>query len=328
MIKRILKYFGFLVGGLLVLFLLLIAVAFLTADHSPVGHWKSDEGMRLFDTAYNAAMALLPEPANTYDVSTDFGTVRVYAWVPENAVGTTPVILAPGRSSGVPMWYKNLPEIAKTRHVYAFDSLGDSGQSVQTAEIKDMADQVAWMDQMFNELSIQRAHLVGHSFGGLMMASYASVHPERVASLALIEPAFTFASLPPETMLYAMLSTLPLPEKWTEHFMNKISGTDAGEVAADDPVAEMIYAGTKYFSAKIPAPEQITPEQMRSWPMPVFGAIAENSPIHDPQAALRAAEENIQNITVRIWPQATHALPMEFPEEINRELLTFFREND
>ena len=78
-------------------------------------------------------MSLLPAPTATYDVATDFGTVRGYEWSSPPVTETVPVVLVPGRASGVPMWSANLPGFAEDHRVIAFDALGDAGLSVQSA---------------------------------------------------------------------------------------------------------------------------------------------------------------------------------------------------
>ena len=75
-------------------------------------------------------MAGLPEPTETHDIETSFGTVRAYAWIDEQHPGATPVVLLPGRSAAAPMWGDNLPHYIEHRTVYAFDTLGDTGMSV------------------------------------------------------------------------------------------------------------------------------------------------------------------------------------------------------
>jgi hypothetical protein len=45
--------------------------------------------------------------------------------------------------------------------------------------------------------------------------------------------------------------------------------------------------------------------------------------LDDSAAATRVARDNVRDLRIRNWPEATHSLPMEFPERLNRELLGF-----
>ena len=156
--------------------------------------------------AYDQAMALLPGPTAQYDIHTDFGVVRAYEWSTDKIAQTTPVMLLPGRSSGVPMWSVNLAGFAAGHRVIAFDALGDAGMSVQSSPLTSMADQAEWIDQVLRVLAPDGVHLVGHSFGGATATAYARLHPERVRSLALLEPVFTFGHPPTQLMAWAMVA--------------------------------------------------------------------------------------------------------------------------
>jgi pimeloyl-ACP methyl ester carboxylesterase len=66
--------------------------------------------------------------------------------------------------------------------------MGDAGRSEPAAPITCAADMAAWLDETLQGLRIERAHLVGHSLGGFVALSTAAYRPDRVASLALLDP--------------------------------------------------------------------------------------------------------------------------------------------
>src|ERR671911_898830 len=185
------------------------ALEYATYDPSPVGHFRSEEGRNEYAASYAAAMGQLPEPTRTMDLDTDFGTVRVYEFSSARTRGSTPIVLLPGRTSGVPMWEANLPDFAEERTVYALDALGDAGMSVQTRRIGDAADQAAWLDQALARLGEPKVHLVGHSFGGWLAANYAARYPERVATLSLLEPVFVFGGLRWQVYVKSIPASVP-----------------------------------------------------------------------------------------------------------------------
>ncbi|XP_003744152.1 1-acylglycerol-3-phosphate O-acyltransferase ABHD5 [Galendromus occidentalis] len=102
-----------------------------------------------------------------------------------------PLVLLHGLGCGAPMWILNLPELSKTRDVYAIDLLG-FGRSSRPDLSAD-----AWLAEMQMVFSIEewRRHiglerfvLTGHSLGGFLASSYAIKHPTRVAHLILEDP--------------------------------------------------------------------------------------------------------------------------------------------
>lgn len=290
-----------------------------------VGHFRTMDGRQDYETAYTTAMAGLPEPTETYDVETSFGTVRAYAWIDERNPDATPVVLLPGRASAVPMWGDNLPDFVEHRTVYAFDTLGDTGMSVQTVPMTGMADAARWVDEAMAGLEIDRAHLVGHSQGGGLAAAVAVRHPERLASLTLLEPIMTVGMLPLSMILASVPLSLPfVPESWREAAMNQIGGVDAEEVDPDDPLARLISVGSRDFnSSSMPSPGVLSDDELRGLPMPVYVAIASDSSLAGGEAGAEKAEL-IPDVQVKIWPDTTHSLPMQVAPALDAELETFW----
>lgn len=192
-----------------------------------VGHFQSVTGRNAYATAYRDAMTLMPSPTKQHGIQTDYGTVRVYEWSTPATADTTPIVLLPGRSSGVPMWATNLPSFVETHRVVAFDVLGDAGMSTQSAPLISMADQAEWIDQVMDAVAPMGAHFVGHSFGGASATAYACPHPERVASLALLEPVFTFAYPPASMMAWGVVASIPgIPDSIRNQALNRIGGAE------------------------------------------------------------------------------------------------------
>lgn len=287
---------------------------------SQLGHFRNVAGERSYRQSYEIAMKTLPIPTHTFDLQTDYGTVRVYEFGGQPRK-TTPIVLLPGRSSGVPMWGKNLSELAAKRTVYALDAIGDAGLSVQSRMLKDASDQARWLEQVFQQLELKRLHLVGHSFGGWLAANYAIYYPARVATLSVLDPVFVFQGLRWQVYLQATLAILPfLPRSLRDKMLSGIGG--GAPIDRNDPIARMVADASRFFDTRVPQPTRITEDQLRSLAMPVYAAIGGRSAMHDPVAA-EATAKKMRNSQVKIWPTGTHSLPMEFAAEIDRELLHF-----
>lgn len=288
-----------------------------------LGHFRSSSDEQTYKRAYQTAMDTLPQPTRTLNIPTSFGTVRVYEFKNKAAqADDTPIVLLPGRSSGVPMWGLNLPGLFAAKTVYALDALGDAGLSVQARKLASPADQADWIEQVFAKLNLSKIHLIGHSFGGWLATNYAVHFPKRLVSLGLFEPVFVFQGLRWQVYLQATLAILPfLPQQLRDNMLSKIGG--GAKVDRNHPIAALVASATSSFITKVPQPTQITTAQLSALDMPVFVAIGGNSAMHNPDAVRQAAQTTLNHPTIKLWPNGTHSLPMEFTDEINAELLRF-----
>lgn len=297
-----------------------------------VGHFRTVQGRQEYIGYYQQAMGAMPAPSSVQDVSTDFGTVRVYIWgAGKDAADLDPypVVLLPGRSSGVPMWSANVPLLMRSRQVIAFDALGDAGLSVQSAPLTSMKDQAAWIDQVVSAVAPRGAHLVGHSFGGATATAYARYHPRRVRSLTLLEPVFTFAYPPAGKLGWLMVASVPgLPESLRNKALGRIGGED---FSGSDPLALMIRAGSEHFDADLPTPSPLTKEEAGSLTMPVYVAIAGRDSLAGgggERRAVERAEELLPGAQVQTWKDATHSLPMQKAGPLVDELESFWHQTE
>lgn len=327
-VAKVFIWAGAILGGiLLLLFIVFTILAFTMGDGEQIGKWRSEEGKREYEAAYSAAMQQMPPYEKEFNIETEFGTVRAYRWDTDKTRDKTPIVLLPGRTSGVPMWSENLDGLIAERPVYAMDALGDSGMSTQTKPITSDEDQAKWIEQTLAGLELDNVHILGHSFGGWTAANYASHYPDRLASLSLLEPVRVFTDMNLSVYISSIPASLPfLPQSWRNHFLEQVSGE--GELDTSDPMARMIAAATDHYGSALPLPGLITPDQMQAWNMPVYVAMGADSFMHDSAKAVEVAEENIKNLEIRNWPGGTHSLPMEESQRINAELLTFMQKVD
>ncbi len=298
----------------------------LFSDEQSVGYFTDAEGRKLYLEAYDKVMAVMAAPTATYDIDTSWGTVRVYEWLNEENASVPPVVLLPGHSSGAPMWQANISGFTQKHTVYAIDALGDAGKSTQSVALKGMGDVTGWISETLAGLGIERAHIVGHSFGGGYASNFALNHPEQIQTLTLLEPAFALNIPPFSTLFWASIGSMNfLPESWRNYGLAKISGEDASEIASDDPLARMITAAAAYYSPSLPTPKALTTGDLKKLDMPVYVALAENSPITGEKAAENA--NIIPKATVKVWANTTHSLPMEIADELAIALNAFWADN-
>jgi len=100
-----------------------------------------------------------------------------------------PLIFIHGSGPGVSAyanWRLVLPKVAEVAHCYAPDMLG-FGYSDKPADIR--YNMALWTDQLvafMDALKIEKADLVGNSFGGGLAIAMAVKHPDRVRKMVLM----------------------------------------------------------------------------------------------------------------------------------------------
>jgi len=99
-----------------------------------------------------------------------------------------PVVLVHGFGGDKNSWLFVQQPLSETHLVYALDlpGHGQSGKDVGDGSLDTLAAVVLGL---LDEVGAGRAHLVGHSLGGAVVAAVAAAAPDRVASLTLLAPA-------------------------------------------------------------------------------------------------------------------------------------------
>ena len=129
-----------------------------------------------------------------------------------------PVVLVTGYGADLFQWALQAPELSQRYTVYMIDNRGvgltDKPDGPYT--IKMMADDVAGF---FDTVDIDKAHLVGHSMGGMISQRFALDYPEKLRSLTL---ASTTCRVPNGADLMLTLWTDILEKLGNEAFVNNV----------------------------------------------------------------------------------------------------------
>jgi pimeloyl-ACP methyl ester carboxylesterase len=85
----------------------------------------------------------------------------------------------------------------------------------------------------------------------------------------------------------------------------------------------MIEAGMQTYALHLPAPNRISQDRIAAIRQPVLVIMAGRSPMHDSAAAADLARRSLQQGTVRVYPEASHAINGEYPAEIGADIAAF-----
>ncbi|WP_254716689.1 alpha/beta fold hydrolase [Actinomadura sp. WMMB 499] len=84
----------------------------------------------------------------------------------------------------------------------------------------------------------------------------------------------------------------------------------------DEPVAAVIDAGMESYTPHLPQPSRIGEDALRRLEMPVLAILAGRSVMHDVDASREVAERALRTGTVKVYPEASHAINGEHPAGI------------
>lgn len=101
--------------------------------------------------------------------------------------GPDVVILESGLGSISIDWSEIQPKVSKSAKVLSYDR-GNYGWSKTRRQALTALDYVEELKELLEKVDLQPPYvLVGHSFGGLIMRLYASLYPEQVKGLLLVD---------------------------------------------------------------------------------------------------------------------------------------------
>jgi pimeloyl-ACP methyl ester carboxylesterase len=231
-------------------------------------------------------------------------------------------------------WSPQIDELSRDHRCIALDhrGIGKSTGDSSALSVDSMArDALAVLD----ELHVERAHLVGHSLGGVIIQRLALLAPERVASLALL---CTFAggqdlAKPSARSLWLGARSRVGTRRMRRKAFARLIMPDAylrehGEERVMSELERVL--GRPLWDAP-----KIGDLQLRA--LPAHDERAELSKLksirsvvlsgrHDPiaTAAANAALADAIGANHHEWDDASHALPIQYPAAVNAVLRAHF----
>ncbi|MFI6307183.1 alpha/beta fold hydrolase [Amycolatopsis thailandensis] len=273
-----------------------------------IGSFRSPAAEKRYFAAYDRAMAECPEPGAVFDIRTHHGITRVYRYG-----DGPPIVLLPGLMATSACYAALLPALAQRHTVYAIDTLGEAGGSVQKAPFKDIRERASALDDVFDRLGLSEVHIVGGSTGGWHAVNQAIHFPGRLASIGLLDPTTVSAPFARKVFWYG----LPAAVLDSERLWRRFVTWSAGEDILDQPAARLILAGIRCYRARVPFQVCPTEEALRSLEVPTLALFGGRSAVHDSADAAARLESLLPQADVEILPDAGHYLYLR-PEDRDR----------
>lgn len=280
----------------------------------------SDSGIRYFQT-YNESLSLWPVPFKSFYISTRFGQTHVIASGPEDA---PPLVLLHGALFSSTMWYPNIADWSSKYRTYAVDIIGDKNKSIPENLSGTRTDYANWLLDVFDNLGIEKSHMIGLSLGGLHTMNFILHVPERVKSAAILSPAETFLPFHHDFYKYALSLSAPNGVKKFLSWMMRDRNALHPNFVKQFQAGVMWQDGSRNPSPKAGGfPYVFTDGELKSVKVPILLLLGEHEVIYDPHSALHRATSLVPGIKAEII-NAGHVLSMEQPAYINERVMCFF----
>ncbi|MFJ2738294.1 alpha/beta fold hydrolase [Streptomyces sp. NPDC087440] len=298
-----------------------------TRPRRDVGRYVNDTLRDRYFATCDAVFAKGARIDSETDVETSFGTTHVYRYVPKDpaAAARTPVVLIHGAGYCSAMWYPNTPALSAERPVYALDTPGDAGRSVQREPMWQPERAAQWMDEALDALGLDRVHVVGSSYGGWLVINQAHLRPGRLASVTALDPgglekvglrffAWVFVSL---FASFAPRALRPRLAAWLEQ-----------PVIADPVVRRWIQAGARAYRIRRPAPLPLSDAELATIRTPFDLIMGRRSLLVHPRRQLERVPRLIPGARAEIIANTGHGPQLDHPDLVNARMLAFMDDVD
>ena len=248
--------------------------------------------------------------------------------------GAPLVAFANGLTQNAGLWTSYGTRLAERGYrVLAYDMIGQ-GQSAKPVLDIDFATHADVLARLLDRFAVERTHLAGISFGGVVALDFAIRHGERLSSLALMS---CFAELTPQLrclgeVLYEGLTQVGLP--YLQSMLYPMNMSSAWLAANHDRIPEMKRAG--YIGNDLYALQNLMESFVAFEPLtPRLGEIAVPALLmngeHDfftPRECHELMRRHLPNCRLLLIQHGYHAFTLELPDVTLRQLFEFFRTVD
>ena len=289
--------------------------------------FKTDEGRARYMAAYDAALGEWPVPCEALDIPTRLGSTHVLASGPADAPA---LVLLPSFAGSAVIWRLNVAGLSQHFRTYAVDVIGQPGKSLATRRIRNRRQFAGWFVDLLDGLGVQRAAIVGSSFGGFLALNQALETPDRVERVVLISPAGTFASQ------YWRLTYLMRVRAPFLKLLRRLTGAKPGPSLADLGAARPVPKDERWSAlmavtmAEAPKVSVISPTvfslaQLKSIRTPALLLIGDQERLYAPSENLAVAQARMPGLEGALIPDADHIAAMAQPAEVNARIREFLQ---
>jgi pimeloyl-ACP methyl ester carboxylesterase len=266
--------------------------------------WRSPKAEAKFRRMEDELWAEFSRRPEAVDVETERGTTRAYRW----AGAGDPIVFLHGIGGTSLLWAPYAERLAG-REVWSIDILGDAGRSVQRLPYHEPDELGGELDQALTALTIDRAHLVGHSLGGWLSLNLMIRRPSHVASALLLDPVgigrlhllgFMLWGVP---VLLGTYAPRPVQQSMARRFRMPLLN--------DKRAMRLMLHGQINHPPRIPRLLPFTDDELRAVAVPTAVLVGARTEAFDADEVVTRAKATLPHASVALVPDAGHAFPVD-----------------
>lgn len=223
--------------------------------------FKTQQGRDEVLKYYDMLLEKLTIPYERLNINTRHG--NTFSIVAGN-ISAPPMVLLHGSSMNSSMWISDILKYHQKYRVYALDIPGEAGRSDERQLPFTTSDLDDWLYDVFNELTLNKAVVIGASLGAWLAAKFAIRYPEKIDKLVLLCPAGIGTQN--KSFIFTALFHMLLGEKGIRRLFKKINGN------IDIPEVMLNYQRliTQNFNTRREPIPIFSDDEIRRLTMPVF----------------------------------------------------------
>src|SRR5215216_2214282 len=289
----------------------------------PGSIYKCRAGEAEIQALYDEALDGLGLGYESLTVGTRAGDTHVLAVGPEDA---PPVVFLPGGNFLNPTCLQWFSPLASDHRLYAPDLVGQPGRSSQTRPSPKGDGHAFWVEDVLDGLGLERAPLVGLSYGAGLAVRTVGLAPERVSRAALVCPS-GIAAGPVLPMLVRVIlpmllyRLLPAEDRLRRTAMDLFTEP---EDPAFGPAIRQMGAALRHLRLDAGLPRMATEEELAGFGGPVAVFASEEDALFPARAVLPRAREIFHDLALAEVLEGCRHVPSKAAlDRVNARVLAF-----
>jgi pimeloyl-ACP methyl ester carboxylesterase len=289
--------------------------------------FRTNDAETRYRAIYNKRVQDWPVHCEELDLLTRFGTTHVIASGPVDA---RPLFLLAAMMVGATQWRANVAELSRHFRVYAVDLIGEPNKGEPTRGISTRQGYADWFTDVLHALNIERASIVGNSYGGFLALSQASLTPERIDRIVLLSPAETLVPIGWKFYAHVLrLGFLGLLPSFRARSLAAMMSWVANGIpidSRDESIVELMKISVlEGRPAGIVRPRVFSRAELAAIRAPTLLLIGDKEVIYEPRAALRRALARMPGLESAMVGGANHLTAMAQPDAVNARIIEFLQ---